>query len=1110
MADFKKYGQKGVNADLQYGKQGPRLVADTGAGTFQFKDLGGTLTTVQGAEGSNAADFVTKSQLDASSVGSVGTGFTLGTPADSKFFITPNIDGASGTAIRQSAITSLTSSTTVTEAIDQLNEAMLNVQNDTFVRDVAFTVDNATGGAPMTSTLTISTNGSPNRYTINWGDGSSTVATTDSTPSHTYTSNVGSPFDVTVTAFNNLGAGSGSEASLAKSNFITLYTADPVVAFDMFAGSAGGSAVTFVDDGVALYLDNNTTNVNGIADATYQIQWGDSSANSSITDNDFPGGANGARLAHTYSTATETEQTFSTKLNMLTHSTANPSQVPQETTKTIKVYDTHTPTVALSSTTGINEEGTSGHPVTFTNNTENTIGSYAAYGIQYRYVWGDGTTSTVNVGAGGSGDTGGTINHTYTLSGGQQSAGTAVDFTGNLEVISNHSSSPFKTSNFSVHVEPDVRAAITASAISSALNDASGDTLRTVYKGNDLSGTNRGLVTVDNTTQNATAYVYTWGDGNNSGTINESGNPAGSVGGANITHDYSSTTAGNYTLSFTSTGTPDQTAQSDTDSTTIVVKDIPAAPGALSTKSLTWSTATSEGGRVAAGFSNNTTSASGLPTAGDSLSSSTLRRYESGTVQTNLVSNAYRSDSGTLTALVNAVADGSKAFSTSTGEEGTFTSLQITSEGDARNEISSSYPSNFYQVFTARGAKAIGGLNKGANKIKLSHDTTGATNEVFFIKDNVTSTPTLNVGGATVTQVTAGNFRYISGIPYYNTGSPKIRISGLTVSNLVGEAYYDGSQIVQFRSGTNYESTSGSAIATTNFSYADIDGASTMLTGGVPNAQTGVGSAYSLGAIDIDISSSAGKAIETIKGRAQNLKGYSGYASDLSTKIQVHTDSPSGFVEDTIAVSDSLGAGHDDDGKRITGFSSASDTPAIAGSTNFYTANAWSGAVTVAGTSEAIVRLGTLQHYTQNLSSGYLPAGPDLNTGRSGSQYFTFAFRRTTMANFTVTLSGKISGMFIAAPGTDIDNASTLNGWLDCTSTYAGAGCPGADTGAGGNGSNGCAFTSGDRIVDGTTYSSEDFTFTLGNQNATNATGNNVLVRFKLESGDSLTAVSIA
>jgi hypothetical protein len=441
MADFKNYGQSGLGRDVQLGKQGPRLLADVSSGTFQFKDLGGTLTTVQGADGSNAADFVTKSQLDAASAGSVGTGFTLGTPADGKYFITPSIDGASGSAIRQSAITSLESSTTVTEAIDKLNEAMLNVQNDTFVRDVAVTVDTAVGGAPLTSTLTIATEGSPNRYTINWGDGSSTVATTDSTPSHTYTDNSNSPFDVVVTAFNNLGAGEGSTASITKTNFITLYTANPVVAFNMYAASSGGSAVTFVDDGVALYLDNDTTNVNGIADASYQIQWGDGSANSSVTDNDYPGGANGARLAHTYATATETEQTFTTKLNMTAHSTADPSQVPQEVTKTIKVYDTHTPTVALSSTSGINQAGTSGHPVTFTNNTENTIGSYAAYGIQYQYTWGDGTTTTVNTGSSAAGDTGGTIGHTYQLSGSQQAAGTAVDYTGNLRVLSDHSSS---------------------------------------------------------------------------------------------------------------------------------------------------------------------------------------------------------------------------------------------------------------------------------------------------------------------------------------------------------------------------------------------------------------------------------------------------------------------------------------------------------------------------------------------------------------------------------------------------------------------------------------------------------------------------------------------
>ena len=45
--------------------------------------------------------------------------------------------------------------------------------------------------------------------------------------------------------------------------------------------------------------------------------------------------------------------------------------------------------------------------------------------------------------------------------------------------------------------------------------------------------------------------------------------------------------------------------------------------------------------------------------------------------------------------------------------------------------------------------------------------------------------------------------------------------------------------------------------------------------------------------------------------------------------------------------------------------------------------------------------------------------------------------------------------------------------------------------------------------MDGTTYSGQEFTFTLGTENGTNATGNNILVRIKLESGDSVTALSI-
>ena len=90
-------------------------------------------------------------------------------------------------------------------AVDDLNEAIQNVLNNTAVTNVDFTGDTITGGAGLNVTLAISADGNPNRYTIDWGDGTTDTATTDSTPSHVYASNSGSPFSVDVTAFNNAG-----------------------------------------------------------------------------------------------------------------------------------------------------------------------------------------------------------------------------------------------------------------------------------------------------------------------------------------------------------------------------------------------------------------------------------------------------------------------------------------------------------------------------------------------------------------------------------------------------------------------------------------------------------------------------------------------------------------------------------------------------------------------------------------------------------------------------------------------------------------------------------------------------------------------------------------
>ena len=404
--------------------------------------------------------------------------------------------------------------------------------------------------------------------------------------------------------------------------------------------------------------------------------------------------------------------------------------------------------------------------------------------------------------------------------------------------------------------------------------------------------------------------------------------------------------------------------------------------------------------------------------------------------------------------------------------------------------------------------KNLSGVDHGVHSLSLSHDVTGSTNNVYAVYDNLTSIPAMDSSGATFHEETNGTLRYVSGVPYYNTGNPTFYISGLTVTNLTGQTYRSGNP-VSVGPGTASEG-SGSVVNTTNQSFADIEGTVSIISGGDPVANVGVGGAYSLGNISVDVRNSGSDVVVgPVDFNLTNVNGGSVNSAETSQKVQLWRGSET-IDESAIPVSDSLGAGFDDDGVRITGFGSAGDTPTYNSATNYYTGSAWSGAVTVAGTQEAINRLNVIKHFTTDLSSGYVPVGPDLNTGRSGAQYFTFAFRRTTMSNFNITLSGTVSGLFIAAPGTDIDDASTLNGWLDASTTYGGAGTPGADTGNGGNGSNGCAFTSGDRIVDGTSYSNDSFTMTLGDQNATNATGNQILVRIKLESGDSLTALSIS
>ena len=288
----------------------------------------------------------------------------------------------------------------------------------------------------------------------------------------------------------------------------------------------------------------------------------------------------------------------------------------------------------------------------------------------------------------------------------------------------------------------------------------------------------------------------------------------------------------------------------------------------------------------------------------------------------------------------------------------------------------------------------------------------------------------------------------------------------MTINDLVGQAYTNQTNIVEVDSGTNAESTSSNASDANDYSYSDIDGATTMLSSGIPKANTGTSSAYAVGSLSVPITASSVRTVETIKARARNVNGISGY-TELSAKLAVHTAAQSGISEIAIPVSDSLGDGtYTDDGVRIFDFSASSaNTPSFSSSTNYFTNSLYAESADpgVEGTKEATVRLGVLKYDVTDYSSGYLPVGPD-RSGDTGTQYFTFAFRRRVVANFDISITGTIAGIWYCSPGTILTAASGLNGWVEATTQYAGVGLPGTDTENGGNGSSGGAYTGADVV----------------------------------------------
>ena len=1033
---------------------------------------GGSAGQVMSTDGAGNLSFVPISNVG----GLTGNVISLGTPTDGDLTTNVAYDGWS-------------TSTYVTDGLDDLNQVALNIANGTYVGQVDFSGTPLAGPSPQTVSFTGSLIGNADSYLWDFGDGN--TSTSGLNVSHTYNDASGGQFTVVLTAFNSNGTyegnvslgAKGSVDSNTKTNYITLYTPNPAPSFTITDNS--------IDSGAAAEINNTSTNVT----TSYELDWGDGAANTTPA-------LSWTTLTNTYTNAGGDEQY--TIVLAGTSNTAGPTPVTVYSAPgTVSVYSDHTSQFSTSANTVVNEEATSGGVVTFTNTVATDPGTTATFGSQQKYLWtwGDSTSANVNIQSGVAGNPGSTINHTFALSSGNQSGGTSQTFDVTLQVRNGSTNSPFVSGITTITVEPDVRAIYTGTAVT--VSDRSGDNAQDGYVFTDYrDGADRALFTFDNTSQNGTTFDWTFGDGNTTGNITSG---AGTPGNGNITNTYPST--GNYTVELDVYGTPGTIAQSDSEvkSNYIQINANPAQPGALSTKTLSLADS-SQGTSPLLAASATDNSSGNIPAAGSSVT----RYTTADPINTNNVTNANTAISGTLAAIFNNADVGNVTFSSGGDATGTYTDLVVVADGDAHNEISAStYPSGFAKVFDARWQRSLSGISVGYSDVSLSHTSAGQTNTVGFVKDDMTAVPSVVQASAVIAEGTAGTYRYISGVPYYNTGSPTITVTGLAVGDLVGQTYRNTSTPIQFTTGTLQESTSGTIFNTQTKTYAQIDGTPTFLSGGIPIAQTGVASDYTMGTITVNVNGTA-RAVGYLDAQMFNVNGSGSVVNITNKLIQIYSASLTGFDEQNIPVADALGSVYDDDGLRITGLGSAADNPAFNSATNYYTSNAWSGAETIAGTQEAVVRWGTLDHFTTDFSSGYLPTGPDLNTGRSGTQYFTFAFRRATMANFDISLNSStgITGLWIAAPGTTIDDASTQNGWVDGTVQYAGSGVPGDDTGNGGNGSLGCALTGADVIPTGSSINAA-YTMTLGSENSSNSTGNNVLVRIALASGETLTSVSV-
>jgi len=498
---------------------------------------------------------------------------------------------------------------------------------------------------------------------------------------------------------------------------------------------------------------------------------------------------------------------------------------------------------------------------------------------------------------------------------------------------------------------------------------------------------------------------------------------------------------------------------------------VPTAPGDFPNSETLTVSSVGSSPYLAGGTVPDNTSGGSLPAS----AGASVTRVTDTTPNSSQIDN-FRSDSGTLTALINNSAAGAVTFD-GTDKDGTTSSLRISGYADSPSDTPGFYTESDAQIRVASA------LNAGWNRIQMTKSDTDDTNIVYFVVDDLTSSPSIASG--TISGDSSGSSAKSSGIEHFVTGGT-LTVSNLTMSNLSGETYRNGNPISI--------SGSDSIISSQNYSYSDV-GVSTPIARQTTSAE-------SLSALTVNVNGTNRHTSGTLTVTGQNVNGSGSQSISGTILLKAGTARSTDVDEQNISKpSGSTG------GNRVyLGSSATGDTPLGAGNLPSSSLT-WDSDQDISATGfkhEAGVVAGMLTRNQTDYTSGHFPDGSTIDySGKDATQYMTFYFAKSTVSTFSISITGSYSGLVIGLPGVSDSNAISPNAtggaWYNAFALYDGSGNPGG-TGNGAGCGNG-AVASG---------SSGSVAITLGTQSTTNATNNVVLVRVKLAGSDSISAISVS